>query len=47
MLLPQQFARLDTLKVQAENDEDHEKMKTLEKLDKYLINMQADYERYV
>ncbi|MDC1212718.1 hypothetical protein N8016_02875 [Pelagibacteraceae bacterium] len=45
--IPQQFARLDTLKVQAENDEDNEKMKQLEKLDKYLINMQADYERYV
>ena len=45
--IPQQFARLDTLKVQAENEEDNEKMKQLEKLDKYLINMQADYERYV
>ena len=45
--IPQQFARLDTLKVQAENEEDNEKMKQLEKLDRYLINMQADYERYV
>ena len=45
--IPTQFARLDTLKVQAENDEDHEKMKTLEKLDKYLTNMQVDYERYI
>ena len=45
--IPQQFARLDTLKIQAENDEDNEKMKQLEKLDKYLINMQSDYERYV
>ena len=45
--IPQQFARLDTLKVQAENEEDNEKMKQLEKLDKYLINMQSDYERYV
>ena len=45
--IPNQFARLDTLKVQAENDEDHEKMKKLEKLDKYLQNMQADYERYI
>ena len=42
-----QFARLDTLKVQAENDEDNEKMKKLDKLDKYLIQMQADYERYI
>ena len=36
-----QFARLDTLKVQAENDEDHEKMKKLVKLDQYLQNMQS------
>ena len=42
-----QFARLDTLKVQAENDEDNEKMKKLDKLDKYLLKMQADYERYI
>ena len=38
--IPAQFARLDTLKLQAENDEDNEKMKKLIKLDKYLFNMQ-------
>ena len=42
-----QFARLDTLKVQAENDEDNEKMKKLIKLDKYLFNMQSNYEKYI
>jgi len=45
--IPNQFARLDTLRVQAENDEDNEKMKKLDKLDKYLVQMQAEYERYV
>lgn len=45
--IPAQFARLDTLKVQAENDEDHEKMRKLDKLDKYLFNMQSNYEKYI
>ncbi len=45
--IPAQFARLDTLKLQAENDEDNEKMKKLIKLDKYLFNMQSNYEKYI
>ena len=45
--IPAQFARLDTLKLQAENDEDNEKMKKLIKLDKYLFNMQSSYEKYI
>ena len=45
--IPSQFARLDTLKIQAENDQDEEKMKKLIKLDKYLFNMQSSYEKYI
>ena len=45
--IPKQFARLDTLKIQAEEDDDNEKMKKLEQLDRYLQNIQNDYERYI
>ena len=45
--IPKQFARLDTLKIQAEEDDDNKKMKKLEQLDRYLQNIQNDYERYI
>ena len=41
--IPTQQARLDTLRVIAEKNEDHEKMKQLDSFDKYLEEMKLFY----
>ena len=41
--IPAQQARLDTLKIVAEKNEDHEKMEQLDSLDRYLEKMKLDF----
>ena len=41
--IPAQQARLDTLKIVAEKNEDHEKMKQLDSLDRYLEEMKHKF----
>ena len=41
--IPAQQARLDTLKIVAEKNEDHEKMQQLDSLDRYLEKMKLDF----
>ena len=41
--IPAQQARLDTLKLVAEKNEDHEKMEQLDSLDRYLEKMKLDF----
>jgi len=41
--IPAQQARLDTLKIVAEKNEDHEKMEQLESLDRYLEKMKLKF----
>ena len=43
--IPTQLARIDTLRVIAEKNEDDEKMKQLDELNKYLEDMMNDYEK--
>ena len=43
--IPAQLARLDTLRVITEKNEDDAKMKQLDELNKYLENMMNDYEK--
>ena len=43
--IPAQLARLDTLRVITEKNEDDSKMKQLDELNKYLENMMNDYEK--
>ena len=43
--IPVQQARLDTLKVIAEKNEDNEKMEQLDSLDNYLEEMKHEYEK--
>ena len=43
--IPAQLARLDTLRVIAEKNEDDVKMKQLDEFNKYLENMMYDYEK--
>jgi len=43
--IPAQLARLDTLRIIAEKNEDDAKMKQLDELNKYLENMMNDYEK--
>ena len=45
--IPEQLARLDTLKLNAENAKDDKKMKQLEELDEYLVKMMSAYEKYI
>ena len=42
-----QLARLDTLKLNAENAKDDSKSKQLEELDNYLVKMMNTYEKYI
>ena len=44
--IPEQLARLDTLKLYAENAKDDKKSKQLQELDDYLVKMMNDYEQY-
>ena len=44
--IPEQLARLDTLKLYAENAKDDKKSEQLRELDNYLVNMMNDYEQY-
>ena len=44
--IPEQLARLDTLKLYAENAKDDKKSEQLQELDNYLVNMMNDYEQY-
>ena len=44
--IPEQLARLDTLKLYAENAKDNKKSKQLQELDDYLVKMMNDYEQY-
>ena len=41
--IPAQQARLDTLKIVAEKNEDHEKMEQLDSLDRYLEKMKLEF----
>ena len=41
--IPAQQARLDTLKIVAEKNEDHEKMEQLDSLDRYLEKKKLDF----
>ena len=43
--IPAQLARLDTLRVITEKNEDDSKMKQLDELNKYLENKMNDYEK--
>ena len=43
--IPAQLARIDTLRVISEKNEDDEKMKQLDELNKYLEDMMNDYEK--
>ena len=45
--IPEQLSRLDTLKLNAENDKDDNKSKKLQELDDYLVKMMNDYEKYI
>ena len=44
--IPEQLARLDTLKLYAENAKDDKKSEQLQELDNYLVKMMNDYEQY-
>ena len=43
--IPAQQARIDTLRVIAEKNQDHEKLNQLEELDTYLENMKNNFEK--
>jgi len=43
--IPAQQSRIDTLRVIAEKNEDHEKLNQLDELDSYLENMKNSYEK--
>ena len=45
--IPEQLARLDTLKLNAENAKDDNKSRQLQELDDYLVVMMNTYEKYV
>ena len=45
--IPEQLARLDTLKLQAESDKDDKKRLQLKSLDDHLVKMMAEYEKYL
>ena len=45
--IPEQLSRLDTLKLNAENDKDDNKSKKLQELDDFLVKMMNDYEKYI
>ena len=44
--IPEQLARLDTLKLYAENAKNDKKSEQLQELDNYLVKMMNDYEQY-
>ena len=43
--IPAQQSRIDTLRVIAEKNQDHEKLNQLEELDTYLENMKNKFEK--
>ncbi len=45
--IPEQLARLDTLKLNAENDKDDNKAKQLQDLDNYLVDKMNEFEKYL
>ena len=45
--IPEQLARLDTLKLNAENAKDDNKSRQLQELDDHLVGMMNTYEKYI